>query len=213
MSATSVIESKPSETLTVSGQNHMTQFKTILSLLTLLLSTFAIGQRKNDSIVDDIYIAGDNRFQLDSAGYHGATALDTMYYPDNKIKAIGHVALESDSSKSKLKVGSWTEYFPSGTIKSEGSYQIDSYIQCCSDGACRMFINYKTGSWQYYHENGQLKCSGIYVVAKEHIKTSCKGGARVYRARINKSWKCHNEQGQEIVMNAAMKKELEDACQ
>lgn len=172
----------------------------------MVISLCVFGQQKPHV---QIFISGDNRFLIDSSGYHGQTAVDTIYYHDKTIQAIGNVALENDSSKSKLKVGLWTEYYSNGQIKSQGIYQIDSYIQCCYAGPCRQYQNYKTGLWKYYYDNGQIKASGTYKVKKEKIRTSCKGGDKVLTSRIDNSWTYYNDKGDKIRLKNNLKTELE----
>jgi antitoxin component YwqK of YwqJK toxin-antitoxin module len=185
----------------VSVKHKMKQF-TILTLFTLTISLSAFGQLR---------ISGDNRFVIDSSRYNGQTATDTLYYVDKKIQAIGQVALEKDLKKSDYKVGLWIEFYPNGKVKSQGNYQIDSYIQCCYAGYCRQFINYKTGKWTYYYDNGQIKATGSYTVKKEKIKTSCKGGDKVMTSRIDNFWTFYNETGDKVNLTDDLKKEFENA--
>jgi len=185
----------------------MTQFRTITILFTLTISLCSFGQ-KNQLQVS---ILEDNRFLIDSNDYKVKTAVDTLYYHDKTIQAIGNVALEKDSSKSKLKVGLWTEYYSNGQNKSQGTYQIDSYIQCCTIGHCRQYRNYKTGLWKYYYDNGQIKATGKYKVTKEKTKTSCKGGDKILTSHIDNSWEYFNNKGDKIKQIDNIKLELENA--
>ncbi|MEZ4805200.1 MAG: hypothetical protein R2852_06890 [Bacteroidia bacterium] len=157
-----------------------------------------------------VHIHYNYRFLIDSSGFVGPTAIDTMYYPDKKIKAIGTVALDYDSVKSDLKVGLWTEYYSDGKIKSKGNYEMDSYVTCCFLGPCRQFVTYKKGHWKYFHENGKLKASGKYKVKKQHIFTTCKGSyERVFNSRIDNSWHYYDEEGRKKKMTKKLIREIE----
>lgn len=183
--------------------------RTITTLFLSTISLCAFGQ-KNRHV--PFYISGDNIFLMDSTGYIGQTAVDTIYYHDKTIQAIGKVALEKDSIKSTVKVGLWTEYYSNGQIKSQGNYNIDSYAQCCSSGPCKQYRNYKTGLWKYYYAKGQIKASGTYKVKKEKIQTSC-GGDKVFTSRLDNSWLYYNDKGDKIKRTAKIKLELENASQ
>jgi antitoxin component YwqK of YwqJK toxin-antitoxin module len=170
-------------------------FKTLL-LLTILF--FPSGQLYCQKNKWNDMVLGSCRLQIAKDGYHGKTAADTSYYKDKKIKAIGKVAVMDDSINSEFKIGLWTEYYQNGQIKSQGSFQIGAYTNCCSNGWCESYINYEVGQWKYYYDNGQLKASGIYKVKKEHINTSCEGGAQIYKSHISKSWRFYRQDGVEI---------------
>lgn len=195
----------------IKKSNSMQCFKTVTTIFLLTVSLCAFGQKTNKRDQFQVFVSNDDRFLIDSGAYRGQTALDTLYYPDKKIKAIGNVALEKDSSKSDFKVGLWTEYFSNGQVKSKGLYQIDSYIQCCAASHCRQYLNYKLGLWEYYYETGQIKASGTYNVKTERIHTSCKGGAKVLTSHVDSSWTFWNDMGIEVKLSDELRTELENA--
>ncbi|HTL83326.1 MAG TPA: hypothetical protein VL651_16540 [Bacteroidia bacterium] len=135
--------------------------------------------------------------------------VDTTYYKSKQLKGIGNVAFYWDSIKSSYKVGTWTEYFENGKIKSKGDYQIDSYITCCSSGPCFNYRNYKIGAWKYFYDNGQLEAEGTYKVKLVHINTTCEGGDRVNKALITRKWKFYDRDGKIIPVNDSIKNEME----
>jgi hypothetical protein len=151
------------------------------------------------------------RFNIDRDGYQGKSKADTLYFKDKKIKGIGHVAQERDSTKSDLKIGLWTEYYSNGQVRAKGNYQIDSYINCCITDTCKMYSNYKLGQWEYFYPNGQIKAIGTYTVRKTQIKTSCSGGDKILRSYVDLSWRYYDDKGQKIKINKELRGEIENA--
>lgn len=62
------------------------------------------------------------------------------------IMKNGIVASEGIIEPSGLRKGTWTEYFPDGSIKARGNYVDD----------------FKSGSWEFFHQNGKLEQKGNY---------------------------------------------------
>lgn len=144
-----------------------------------------------------------NRFVVNH--YLDCAKTDTLYYPDKKINGIGKVILFEDSTKTGYKIGIWTEFFPTGQIKSIGTYGIDYYTVCCYAYPCAIPINYKTGEWKYYYENGIMKANGTYRIKRKRIGYN---HDKVYRSFFTKSWKFYNNNGERIKSNKEIKSGL-----
>ncbi len=187
--------------------------KTTIPIITFFIfftSFAALGQHKGQKKEEVIFETNDFLdFVIDTQGY-AITVADTLYYPNSKIKEFGNVVLMKDSIKSNLKIGLWTEYYPTGNIKSIGNYQIDSYTECCWGGPCKQFKNYKLGEWKYFYENNQLRANGTYIIKRGHIKTNCSGGDKIFKGYLDKSWTYYNNKGEKMKLSKDFKRELQN---
>lgn len=154
-----------------------------------LTSSHSFGQ------LSPLGFSGNKMF--DNNGYHGMTLPDTVFYSDSKsIESVGSVAVSFDSSKTDLRVGPWTTYYPNGQKKAQGIYQIDGYYHCGSYRTV-IYTNYKIGYWEYYYENTQIKAAGIYSLNSQKIRTNC-GISKIRKSILNKSWSFYDEEGKSI---------------
>ncbi|MEO6232223.1 MAG: hypothetical protein ABJB11_00660 [Ferruginibacter sp.] len=137
----------------------------LLRFIILLIPTLTVGQTtdKDSKTYINIYDFSDSRFDIDSNGFHGITKVDTIYYSDKKIAAIGYYAVTKNSRMSGNKFGLWTKYYHNGQMESQGNYDMYSLLYYESPKKGRRIENsYKIGSWIYYFENGQIKATGTY---------------------------------------------------
>ena len=139
----------------------------------------------------------------------GQMKLDTIYYDQKNIKAIGFIALKKDSSESDIRINKWINYYKNGSIESIGNYSMSSYIDCNYVGWSRNYYAYKIGSWTYFYQNGNKMAEGIYSVKLETINNSCKKGAIIKRSRINNKWKYWDVDSNPIMVTNDLKKEIE----
>ena len=111
---------------------------------------------KIDSLYSVWYENGQIKEQLlfDNGTYVDTNKTTIIYYPDGSIK-------EKGKRKMALKSGKWVGYYPNGTLRYEGCYEIISYY--IGDWHIPNFTNIKTGEWIYYYPNGQIMAKGYYV--------------------------------------------------
>lgn len=155
------------------------------------------------------YINGNDEFEIENDHFTGEKYIDTLYYDNGSIRAIGSFAVNSSNEKTKFPIGRFTEYYENGTVKSSGNFQLTSFVNCCFAGWCRMFYPYKTDEWRYYYETGQLKSIGTYSNKITHLDTSCQGGAEVLTNAINNNWKFFSKESLPTEPEEKLKKELE----
>lgn len=111
---------------------------------------------------------------------------DIVYLP---IKCISH----SDLVTKEIK-----EYYPSGLLKSEGKYVIDSFVDCGVGGLEDVEYKYKFGTWKYYHPNKQLKAIVNYKLIRTYFDTRCNLNEQIRYSKIDTNYKFFNEEGIEI---------------
>ena len=79
------------------------------------------------------------------------------------------------------------------------------YLQCCFSGPCAIYYDYKTGPWTFWYKNGNKKAEGVFKIIQQHISTSCKGGAYIKLAQIDKEkWKFWDEKGSIITASDSL---------
>ena len=108
-------------------------------------------------------------------------------------KDLEEVSEEIREAKEKERM--WMDYYESGSMKSIGKYELDTYTNCCFAGPCEQPYSYKVGLWIYYHENGKVAAEGRYEVREKHIPTSCQGGDEINYGYTNDTWKFFDENG------------------
>ncbi|MGB1207358.1 MAG: hypothetical protein ACPG5B_17050 [Chitinophagales bacterium] len=141
--------------------------------------------------------------------YNGEIKRSKLTYDNQSIMGEGKITISNNEEINHLKIGKWLTYYENGQIKTKGKYEIGKYIQCCCDGPCRQYYNYKSGMWKYFYPNGKLLAKGKYDIKSLHLNTSCEGGAELNFGIINDSWKFYNEENQEIAANDSIRIELE----
>ena len=142
--------------------------KTFLFLL-LITSIETYGQFTSKKNINS------EKFGDISDGLPDKDTLITKCVAMGTMTGIGKMALDG-KEVSNLKVGHWKEYNSKAILKSEGTYKIGSYTECCYSGFCSRFYHYKTGIWKYYDNKGNLSYELNFVPSKIHFVTNCKGG-------------------------------------
>jgi len=117
--------------------------------------------------------------------------------------------LANNGKSTKMPIGERTEYYGDGTMKSNGSYEISFYTNCCTGGYCEIFYYYKIGTWTYYHANEEIEATGTYTNNFEKIDNSCKGGDKVMTNRISESWAFYDEQSNPVEPTEELTRRLE----
>ncbi len=175
----------------------------------LLISVAFSCQKSTSTLPAKIYIHNDNRFSFLGEEFAGESDFTQIFDANDKLQAKGDFAFSQDGKLSELRVKLWSEYYSNGQLKSEGNYQLGSYIQCCFSGPCRQFYHYKVGEWRYYYSNGTLRAIGEYINAKLHIDTSCKGGDSLLFGLISDNWKYYDLDGSQEIIVDSIRKTLE----
>jgi len=140
-------------------------------------------------------LSGGNKFQIDSFGFHGPKHLDTLFYDNKQIKAVGYYAVDKQGNKTYHRVGLWTDYYRSGQIMSIGNYDLQFYYGCYNTMPGVRYYSFKKGDWTYFYENGQTKAKGTYMV--ERVKVSA-GVENQFESKSSTtaSWIINDENGQ-----------------
>lgn len=113
----------------------------------------------------------EKKFQIDSFGFHGAKHLDTLFYENKQIKAIGSYAIDRQGNKTYHRVGLWIDYYRTGQIMSIGNYDLQFYYGCYNAMPGIRYYSFKKGDWTYFYENGRTKAKGNYKVERIHVST------------------------------------------
>ena len=132
-----------------------------------------------------IYIAGEGLYDIGDDGYNGAHIPYIDNYPDSSVMLKGYNAMTTNGEISSLRIGECTSYYDNGRIRDSGEYQIGSYVQCCTGGACKQYYNYKVGTWKYYYPDGSRQATVIYETNKYPVETNCQGGDVAVFGKIN----------------------------
>lgn len=163
-------------------------------------TNFCFAQEMEESVVVNFW---------DLNVYKQEPMLDTIYYPNKKIKGIGKILVYANGEKSQCYYGLWTFYYPSGIIESEGEYYVGSFKECKADTVAIKYYSFKRGKWVYSYENGLLKAEGAYDILAEYIPTTCAGLQKCFHHRMNKDWIVFDTKGKTMEVNQAIKNELE----
>ena len=169
----------------------------ILAFLFLPFISHAQKKKKKKENGANIFLMQFNMFWgvLDSSGFKGQKTLDTLYYPDKHIKAVGYYAINNDRKKTTCKVDKWIEYYENGEIKSQGNYELEYLLACRSAGPSVVYHEYEVGEWKYYYDNGRLKAQGIYKIEKTNASTGISN--QIYANPIvTDKWLLHEKDGQ-----------------
>jgi len=122
----------------------------------------------------ETHIWYDNDFQLnDNSVFVGKDTLVTLYYSDGSKKASGKIALDNAGKLSPFKVGEWTFYNNNGSVKSQGNYQMSTFIDCGTGGPEQVFYHYKTGKWSFFDANENVVAEGSFKNDEFPISTRC----------------------------------------
>jgi hypothetical protein len=123
-----------------------------------------------------MFIDNENRYGDLVNGLPEKDSTVSTYYKSKILKDVGRYAVANDGYLSNLKTGHWKEYYENGQLKSEGSYKVGSYLNCCMAGPCRNYYTYRYGLWKYYDESGTLEYEAEFIPSELHINTNCEGG-------------------------------------
>ncbi|MEO8403357.1 MAG: hypothetical protein ABI480_02140 [Chitinophagaceae bacterium] len=93
--------------------------------------------------------------------YFHQKQIDTVLYPNKKIKEIGQYTKKDWPFSCTARTGYWKEYYENGQLKSFGEYQSE-LIENFWGHTGPYTVFYKIGYWIYYYKNGQLKALGKY---------------------------------------------------
>lgn len=161
----------------------------LLILILLFAPVASYGQitKKKRNLPFQPFFSSQNLFHLDSSEYQGNKILDTIYYPDKKIKAIGFYSVDRNGRTTYYRAGLWTEFYNNGTIKSIGNYNFHLVYNCCGGAPCDQLNLYKVGEWIYYYDNGNIKAKGTYLIEKTNATTSFEHQI-IYKSRITEEW-------------------------
>jgi antitoxin component YwqK of YwqJK toxin-antitoxin module len=153
-----------------------------------------MSKRKTSSVFQSSLL-NENKFQINGFGFNGPKHLDTLFYDNNQIKAIGYYAIDKQGNNSSHRVGLWTEYYRNGQIMSIGSYDLQFYYGCYNTMPGIRYYSFKKGDWSYYYENGQTKAKGSYKVERVQIST---GVANQFESKSSTTgdWIINDEDGQ-----------------
>ncbi len=167
-------------------------------LFILLLTPFALQAQFSKQKTFPTFQSGllnVNRFQLDSLGFHGTKQLDTLFYEDKKIKAIGFYAVDRQGNKTYYQVGLWTEFYRNGQVMSGGNYDLQFLLGCYNTMPGVRYYSYKKGDWVYFYENGQTKAKGTYKI--ERVKADA-GVPNQFESKSSTTaeWIVNDENGQ-----------------
>jgi hypothetical protein len=169
-----------------------------LFLIILFLTPFALQAQLSKQRTFATYTSGfidTNKFQLDSLVFHGPKQLDTLFYEDKKIKAIGYYAIDRQGNKTYLRAGLWTEFYRNGQIMSSGNYDFQFLLGCYNTTAGIRYYSYKKGDWKYFYENGQTKAKGTYKIVRVAAST---GVANQFETKslTTPDWVVNDENGE-----------------
>jgi len=169
----------------------------ILIIILTLAPFISLAQEinKGTNLTLQPYLISNDSFILDSSGYRGLKEIDTLYYPDKKIKAIGFYAVDKGGKSTYYRVGLWMEFYNNGEVKSIGNYNFHLLYGCCSAIPCTQLCPYKIGDWTYYYENGQIKARGAYKVDKIKVNTDV-ANQFTYKSIVTEEWLLYDIDGQ-----------------
>jgi MORN repeat variant len=153
-----------------------------------------MSKRKN-TLTFQTNLLNEDKFQINSFGFSGPKHLDTLFYDNKQIKAIGYYAIDKQGNKSFHRVGLWTEYYRNGQIMSIGNYDLQFYYSCYNTMPGIRYYSFKKGYWNYFYENGQTKAKGTYKVERVQIST---GVANQFESKSSTTadWLINDEDGQ-----------------
>lgn len=169
----------------------------LLIIILILAPAICYGQtsKAKSRASSPIQTVTQKKFRLDSFDYNSKRTLDTIYYSDKKIKAIGFYVADDKGKKTPYRIGLWTEYFNNGEIRSIGNYIFNKVYGCCSAMPCFDINCYKTGEWIYYYDNGQVKATGTYKVERIAVNRGV-ANQFLYTSLITDSWNFYDADGQ-----------------
>lgn len=173
-------------------------FKMSRFLIILFLTPFALQAQLSKHKPLPIVQSGllnTNRFQLDSFGFHGSKQLDTLFYEDKKIKAIGFNAVDRQGNKSFFRDGLWTEFYRNGQVMSSGNYDLQFLLGCYNAMGGDRYYSYKKGDWVYFYENGQTKAKGTYKTERIKVFTGVENQYET-KSLTTPEWIVSDENGQ-----------------
>lgn len=137
-------------------------------------------------------------FQLNNNSvFVGKDTLVTLYYSDGSKKAFGKFALDKDGKLSPFKVGEWIFYNPNGSVQSQGSYQMSSFIDCGTGGPEQIFYHYKTGKWSFFDTDENVVAEGTFKNDEFPISTRC-GSETILFGITDSSWDYSDFEGLDI---------------
>lgn len=169
-----------------------------LFLIILFLTPFALKAQMSKQRTFPTFQSGllnGNKFQLDGFGFHGPQQLDTLFYEDKKIKAVGYYAVDRQGNKTFLRVGLWTEFYRSGQVMSVGEYDLQSLLGCYNAMPGVRYYSYKKGDWIYFYENGQTEARGTYKTERVQASTGITNQFES-KALTTPEWIVNDENGQ-----------------
>lgn len=185
--------------------------KLLLLLLFAPLSSFAQSEARYESVwekVAHLYQQGSvdsitvdvkffkDYFKLLKAKEACYKYPDTIYYADGFMATGYSVFNGREMGVRGLQTGTWTYYYQSGSIYSQGVFGIGAFIECQSGGPVRIYYNYEVGQWKYWHENGQLLTTGSYIPRKAVWQNTC-GTDTVLQSAVSPLWTFYDNAGHE----------------
>lgn len=152
-------------------------------------------QKARTDSLSQITIKMMDRYNVDSNSHDRKVSLDTIFYNNRKIKAIGTFAVDRNNKKEDYKIGEWAEYYENGQIKSNGEYKMGFVLACRSATMGLAYYTYKIGDWTYYYENGQVMAKGKYDLTTQEVFT---GIAKQYAKKsvITEGWSLYDISGE-----------------
>lgn len=159
----------------------------IIILYFIPIASFAQLSKYKTSSISSTSIPIEKKFLIDSSGFRGPKLLDTLFYDNRQIKAIGYYPIDKKGNKAYYRVGQWIEYYQTGQIKSIGNYDLNYYYGCYNSRPGLRYYSFKKGDWTYFYENGMTKAKATYKV--ERIQVS-DGVANQYenKSSITSDW-------------------------
>jgi hypothetical protein len=108
--------------------------------------------------------------------------IDTVKNTADNSYAIGQLGKCFPEDKGGFKIGHWKQYYLSGNIKSQGSYEYGLIRYCAPMGYGYDQYSYKLGKWIYYYENGKVKADINFEIINTPILSRFCGDTVYYKS-------------------------------
>jgi len=133
--------------------------------------------------------------------------IDTIRNFQDHPYAIGQIGKCYPGDKIGFKIGKWTQYYKSGSIKCQGNYGFGVLRNCGTFGYEYDHYSYKLGRWIYYYEDRTVKADIIYDIVLESILSRNCGDTVYYKSNlINPSSKFYDSNNRLITVDSILLK-------
>ena len=168
--------------------------KRSLTISAILLSTACMSQNPSMGLNTDFQYFKNDAGQVLAAG--DVTDLENIDSVTSELEGL-HVP----PWKAKLRTGAWKFWYPNGNLKAEMNFRIFLYDDCCFAGYCKQPYELRTGPFRIFYPDGKVMIEGKFRRRPTRIKTSCAGGAQIWKTKIDSDSQVFDEAGNRTTMD------------